>query len=246
MPEKGPNLAGKDIEDLNLAGARLRNVFMPEVRITGAFMRNASIDGDFEGLKINGVLVEPLIEAELERLHPTLAQLRATTADGMRAGFETVYGIWDDLVATASPLGARVHERVDDEWSFAQTMRHLIYATDAWFRHAVLDEAHPYHAIALSHTEATGYDPGIDLDASPEFDEILAVRRESQLALREFVASLADADLERVCQPKASPGHPQGPVRLRDALRVILNEEYWHSTYAKRDLDTLTAAAPSA
>lgn len=32
-----------------------------------------------------------------------------------------------------------------------------------------------------------------------------------------------------------------GAFKIGQSLRVILNEEYWHSTYADRDLNTLSS-----
>lgn len=170
-----------------------------------------------------------------------LSDLQPTTAEGMRAAFEKIYGLWDELVTRASSLDeSLLYEQVAGEWSFVETTRHLVYATDAWFMHAVLDDPHPYHPLALSHTEATGHDPGIDLSATPSFAEALEVRRDRQARVRDFVSSLTDEDLPRVCEPKASPGHPSGQFKLGDCLKVILKEEYWHSTFATRDLDALT------
>ena len=33
-----------------------------------------------------------------------------------------------------------LHLRVDDEWSFVETLRHLVFATDAWAGRTILDE----------------------------------------------------------------------------------------------------------
>ena len=36
---------------------------------------------------------------------------------------------------------------VEDEWSLAQTLRHLVLATDAWLRGGVLRLEQPFHEI---------------------------------------------------------------------------------------------------
>ena len=243
MTEAAPDLSGRDLTHLKLHGTRLRGVEFLNTKITSAYFENATIEGDFEGLTMNGVLVAPLIEAEIERLHPVLKQLRTLrTADELRANLETAFGIWDALIERAASLSdAVIHERVDQEWSVVETLRHLIYATDCWFRHVVLDLPSPYHAIALSHAEARGHDPGIDLDASPSFDEVVVVWRENMAELRTFAASISDNDLPREHEAKASPGHPYGAHSVRSVFWVIGNELYWHSTYAARDLDALAA-----
>ena len=35
-----------------------------------------------------------------------------------------------------------LHRSVDGEWSFIETLRHLVFATDAWVRRAMLGDAH--------------------------------------------------------------------------------------------------------
>jgi len=230
-----------DLRDLNFEGARLRNVNFHNARITGAWLEDASIEGDFEGLTMNGVEVAPLIEGELRRRHPILAKIDSRSAAALRESLEDVYAIWDALGARAEAMGeAGLHTQVDEEWSFTETTRHLIYATDAWFRHCVLDDPDAYHALALSHTEARGFDPGIDLDASPTFAEVMQVRRANQSQLRAYLAPLTDDDVAQTCTP-THPGHPSGTFRIGQAIGVIVNEEFWHSTYANRDLDALTA-----
>ncbi len=226
-----------------LTNARVRRIEGINARITGAFFLNASIDGDFEGLTMNGVLVAPLIESELKKQHPILARNNSRSAEALRTGVEDVYAVWDGLEQRAAALDdAQLHERVDEEWSFAETMRHLIYATDCWFRRGVLDEPQPFHTLGVTHSEAHGQVPGIDLEATPTYAEVIAARRENQAAVRDYAATLTDEKV-KVTHTPTGPGHPHGEVRVGDAFWVIVNEEYWHSTYATRDLDALTAAS---
>ena len=43
--------------------------------------------------------------------------------------------LWSGTVARARKLPEPVlHEQVDGEWSFVQTHRHLVLATDCWLR----------------------------------------------------------------------------------------------------------------
>jgi hypothetical protein len=173
--------------------------------------------------------------------HPILARNDSRSADALRAGIEDVYAVWAGLEQRAAALDeSQLHERVDDEWSFVETMRHLIYATDCWFRRGVLDESEPFHAIGVTHTEAHGLVPGIDLEASPTYADVIAARRENQAAVRDYAATLTDESVKEKRMP-TGPGHPEGPVGVGDAFWVVVNEEFWHSTYAARDLDFLTA-----
>jgi hypothetical protein len=87
--------------------------------------------------------------------------------------------------------------RVDGEWSFAQTLRHLM-ATDAWLRVSLqavpLDEA--FHPWGLPHAEFAqdGFDDSGFTDP-PSYDAVLAVRGERVAMVTAFLADLDDADL---------------------------------------------------
>ena len=241
MTEPGPDLSGRDIGRINLVGSRVRGLWLANAKVTGAWMENADVWGDFEGLRMNGVEVAPLIDAELKKRHPILARNDSRSADALRGGVEEVYALWDDLERRVAALDeSQLHERVDDEWSFVETMRHLIYATDCWFRRGVLDEPQPFHALGVTHSEAHGLVPGIDLDATPTYADVIAARRENQAAIRDCAATLTDESVNETRMP-TGPGHPEGPVRVGDAFWVVVNEEFWHSTYAARDLDLLAA-----
>jgi hypothetical protein len=234
------DLSGKDIEFLDLGAARVRNANFEGLRVDDSWMPATTINGMYSGLVVNGIAVAPHVFAEIRRLHPLLAELSPKTADGVRHGFDVVYGLWDALEARAAELDEEVlRQRVDDEWCFVETMRHLIYATDCWFVRVVLDDPEPFHQLARSHTPAHGSDPGIDVDADPSYADVLAARHARQSRVRTSLATLTDADLDSVCEP-TTPGNPPGSHKLGDALRTILDEEYWHSTYATRDLDALT------
>ena len=58
-----------------------------------------------------------------------------------------IEGLWSGTVARARKLPEPVlHEQVNGEWSFVQTHRHLVLATDCWLRRMVKGIARPYHA----------------------------------------------------------------------------------------------------
>ena len=75
---------------------------------------------------------------------------------------------------------AALAEQVDEEWSFEQTLRHLVFITDAWASRTVLDEPMPYHPLGLPQSwypAAAAAALGIDLTAQPGYAEILAAPR---------------------------------------------------------------------
>jgi hypothetical protein len=149
------DLSGARFERADLSGARLRLVDLRGVRVQQAVLQGAvlrgvelvdvDIDGEVAGLTINGVDVAPLIEAELDRRHPEWAKLRPTDPAGFREAWTLLEQLWDDTVERARELDPELlHESVDGEWSFIQTLRHLVFATDAWIRRALLGDPSPW------------------------------------------------------------------------------------------------------
>lgn len=244
MPyEKGPSLAGVRLEDLDLSDARLHAPNFEGARITDGWFRNADISADIEGLRLNGVEVEPLVIAELERRQPERVKLRASDPQGLAEAWEMIESLWEDTVARARKLPeSKLHERVDDEWSFVETLRHLLMATDCWLRRMVKGMGRPYHPWGLAGSWLTDPEPwGIDPHADPSLQEVLGVRRERMAEVAEAIGALTTAELERVCAPPATPGHPNREHTVLECLHVILNEEWEHNGYARRDLDILEA-----
>jgi uncharacterized damage-inducible protein DinB len=239
--EKGPALGGARLEDLDLSHARLHAPNFEGAKITDAWFYNADISGDLEGLRLNGVEVAPLVMAELERRSPERAELRAADPGGLADAWAMVEDLWQSTVARARRLPeAALYERVDDEWSFVETLRHLVVATDCWLRRMVKGMDHPYHPWGLAGSWLT--DPaswGIDPLASPSLQDVLELRRERMDEVRETIGAVTAEELDRVCEPPVSPGHPNIDHTVRACLHVILNEEWEHNGYARRDLDIL-------
>jgi len=239
----GPDdLSGTEFIETNFAGSVFREVDLSGTRIRGALLNAADIDGVIDGLRVNGVEVAPLVEAELDRMYPKRTKLRPSTPDGMRIAWETVEAFWAPTMARAGSLPEEdLHRSVDGEWSFVQTLRHLVMATDLWFGQAVLGRDRPYHPLGLPATFIkNGADLGIDLGADPSFAEVVAVRAGRMAEVREFLATVTQEDLDRVREPNAPPGWPSpGPRAASACLRVIFNEECAHHSFAVRDLDTM-------
>ena len=239
--QKGPALSGARLEDLDLTNSRLHAPNFEGAKMTDAWLYNADISGDLEGLRLNGVEVAPLVMAELERRSPERAKLRAADPDGLADAWAMIEGLWQSTNARAGKLPEPVlHERVDDEWSFVETHRHLVLATDCWLRRMVKGMDYPYHPWGLAGSWLT--DPaswGLDPQASPSFHDVLHLRRERMDEVRQTIGALTADELERVCTPPASPGHPNRDHTVRACLHVILNEEWEHNGYARRDLDII-------
>ena len=142
--------AGAAFEQVTFAGARFRQVDLSGVRIRSAYLRDLDIGGEVERLLVNGIDVAPLIEAELDRRHPERTKLRPTDAAGFREAWDVIEQLWAGTVARARELDpALLHDRVDDEWSFIETLRHLVFATDAWVGRVVLGDPSPWDPLDL-------------------------------------------------------------------------------------------------
>lgn len=229
--------------DLDWRGARFREIDFSGAVMRGVEMVDVTVDGEVERLVVNGVDVAPLVEAELDRRDPERAMMRPADADGFRAAWTVLERRWEDTVARARTLPPDLlRESVGGEWSFVQTLRHLVFATDSWVSRALLGEAAPWHPLALP-WDAMTPDPAVpwDRDAQPSLDEVLAVRAERQGVVRSVLADLTDERLTHDTETPAGSGWPPPgsthPVAL--VLRIVLREEWEHRGYAERDLDAL-------
>jgi hypothetical protein len=230
--------------DVDLSHARVHAPDFEGARITDGWFRNANFSGNIEGLVINDVEVAPLVAAELDRRFPERMRLRPTDPLGFANAWDVIEEVWDTTVGRARQLPSRaLDERVDDEWSFIETLRHLVHATDSWHRRMVLGMPAPYHEIGLAASGlgvSSDGELGTDPSATPSLDDVLAVRRGRMDDVAATMRALTAEELSRVCVPPNDLGWPREPHDVRSCLRVILNEEWEHSRYANRDLDVLT------
>ena len=235
---------GAEFVDLSMAGSLFREVDLSGARMRGVLLTGADIDGVIHGLTVNGVEVAPLVEAELDRRYPERAGLRATTPDGLREAWAAVELFWAGTMRRAGALPEEdLHRSVNEEWSFAQTLRHLVFATDAWLGHAGLGQARPFHPIALPPTFIKDADTyGIDPRATPTYAEVVQVRAERLGQVREFLAAVDQDELDRARGPNAEPGWPPpAPRSAIECLHDIHREERAHHRFADRDLALQTA-----
>jgi hypothetical protein len=237
---------GARFTSVNLGAATFRSCDFRGVTIVDAMLVDLSISGLVSNLVVNDVDVTAYVTAELERRRPERAQLReVTSADDYRAMWDTIERLWAEVADRVRrlPEPAR-QERVEDEWSIVETLRHLVFVTDAWACRTVLDDPMPYDRLGFTHT---GYPPrdaatlGIDLDARPSFDEVMAVRIERMAIVRQILDGLADADLGRLCSRSPAPGYPEEPRTVGHCLRAVMDEECEHYRYTDRDLSVLEA-----
>ena len=130
---------------------------------------------------------------------------------------------------------------VGGEWSFAQTLRHLVLATDVWLRGAILEIEQPLHPLGQPDAsfETDGRDMSIFTTVTPSYADVLEVRAGRVAMVRDFLATVTSDELAAT---RRNPHDPQYPETVLSCLHVILNEEWEHQRYAVRDLDTIEAA----
>ena len=168
-----------DVADLR--GARFTDCDLTGVTIRDGWLANVSISGYLSNVTVNGVEVSDFVSAELDRRHPERVQFREVqTADDVRAMWDTIERLWAQAIERAGRQpAAALTQQVNEEWSFTQTLRHLVFITDAWASRTVLDEEVPYHPLGLPQSWYPAADAaalGIDPTAQPGYAEILAAR----------------------------------------------------------------------
>jgi uncharacterized protein YjbI with pentapeptide repeats len=239
------NLRGASFTRVHLNDATMHSVDFAGVRMRGVELVDVEISGELENVVVNGVDIAPLINAELDRRTPERALMRPDDSDGFRAAWAALERLWDGTVARARSFPESVlHQSVDGEWSFIQTVRHLNFASAAWVDRMILGNVSPWHPLDLPWDDAPGWD-GIpwDREARPSLDEVLAVRRKRQATVRHALESLTDEQLASRLT-RAEPGYPQEEeFPLKTCLRIALNEEWEHRLYAERDLTALEKAS---
>jgi len=240
---KKVHLNDAQFEDVDLTGAQFRDVFFKDVVMRSTGLVNVRIDGDLlENVVINGIDVAPLVQAELERLDPDRAKMRPTDPAGFREAWVTLERLWAGTVDRARQLpDPALHESVDGEWSFIETLRHLAFATECWLLRAILGEPQPWAPLSLPWDQMPDTE-GVprDRSARPSLDEALALRLDRQAAVRHYLETLDDETLAADTVAVEATGWPEPrSYPVRDCLLTLLNEEWWHRQFALRDLAVL-------
>jgi hypothetical protein len=237
---------GASFTSANFTGATFRDCDLRQVKITDSWLVDVRLSGLVSNLVVNDVDVTAYVEGELDKQHPERVQVRAMrTASDYRAMWDTIEDLWSQTVARAGLLPSlALDQRVDDEWSFIQTLRHLVFATDRWGGHMILGERAPYHRLGLPCDAYPRVDDaalGLDLDARPPLAEVLEARGTRMALVRGVVDELTDDGLDRDCPRLPAPGYAEEAYTVGRCLTVIMQEECEHRRYAVRDLAVLEA-----
>ncbi len=245
------DLRGARFVATSLAGAHFERADLSGVVMRGVDLAGAELDSPWlleEGstLLVNGVDIVPLVDAELDRRFPGRELRRASDPESLRAAWAAIESSWADVLARVEQMPAgTVDMSIGGEWSFSQTLRHLVMATDTWLRKAIQGIAAPYHPLGQPHVEyaTDGYDTSVFRDGIPTFAEVLAARADRVAMVRDFIAG---ATPELLAAPRPSAWSPQVSKTVLSCLHTILEEEWEHQRYAVRDLDAIAAGRDGA
>ena len=138
-------------KDQDLTDAEFRECDLTRARLIGVVMQDAVIDGLVSNLVVNGVEVTSYVETELDRRHPVRLLIRSADPADLRQGFLQLRADWAATLERLQgmPEGSE-HQRVGGEWSTVETLRHLVFVHDSWFRRCCLGSTERFTAIGLA------------------------------------------------------------------------------------------------
>src|SRR5579875_3026207 len=230
-------------EDQDLIDAEFRECDLTRARLIGVVMQDAVIDGLVSNLVVNGVEVTSYVEAELDRRHPVRLLIRSADPAGLRHAVRQLRADWAATLGRlrGMPEGS-ADQRVGGEWSAVETLRHLVFVHDSWFRRCCLGSTEPFTAIGLAGELVPDQgEQGLDRAAAPGLDEVLAVRGVQGAELERWLSTVTPSELSAPAPVPAGQGWPpyaRGKSVL-ECVHVVLNEDWAHHGFCVRDLDLL-------
>lgn len=227
-----------DLSESVFWGVDLQRALFRDVNFTGATMKSVwlvdvQIDGLVDRLVVNGVDVTEYVQTH-DPWQPLRGMLRPTDTAGLRATWSELARVWNVTIDEARSLSdEQRHRSVDGEWSFVQTLRHLVFAIDKWF--TVPLDGGTFSPMGLPNKGSADFPwPGLDPSESPSFDEVLATRADRWARLGAYLDNIAVTDFDRQIDVLEN-----GTVPLIECLYTVFEEEFEHRRYSLRDLAKL-------
>jgi hypothetical protein len=230
--------------DEDLHGAEFRECDLTGARLIGVVMQDAVIDGLVTNLMVNGVEVTEYVEAELDRCHPVRVLIRSEDPADLREASRQLQAGWAATIERIRRAPGIERRSVNDEWSAVQTLRHLLFVHDSWFRRCCLGSTELFTPMGIGpDVEPYRGAHGLDLSLDPDFDEIVSVR-DAQAA--ELEAWLDKVTAVQLAAPAPVPDDDVWPPyargrSVRRCLGTVLNETFEHHRFCVRDLDLIEA-----
>jgi hypothetical protein len=218
---------------VDLQRATFRDVDLMGARISHARLVDVVIDAEIDRLVINGVDVTAYVN-ERDEWFPLRSHLHPTQPDRMREGWQEFVTAWSTTIQRAQDLpDEQRHASVDGEWSFVDTIRHLVFATDKWFTVPIVGGA--FHPLGLPNSGSAAFPwPGLDVVADATFDDAVAAWRDRAALLRDHLDGIEPPALDAEVIVLEN-----GPSAAHDCIGVVFEEHFQHLRYAIRDLDRL-------
>jgi hypothetical protein len=219
---------------VDLRRATFRDVDLMGARISHARLVDVVIDAEIDRLVVNGVDVTAYVN-ERDPWFVLRSRLRPSDPDSVRDGWQAFDAAWERLIERA--LGLTEEQRsasVDGEWSFVQTIRHLVFATDKWFTLPILGGT--FHPMGVPNSGSADFGwPGLDAAADPTSEAAVTAWRDRSAQLRDYLADI---------EPEALTGEvvvlENGVSAVHDCIGVVFEEHFHHLRYAERDLRRLS------
>jgi hypothetical protein len=226
--------------DQDLTEAEFRECVLDRARLIGVVMQDAEIDGLVTNLVVNGVEVTSYVEAELDRRHPVRLLIRSAEPGDLREAHRQLREGWLSTVERMRGTPGIEHESVNEEWSAVETMRHLVFVHDSWFRRCCLGSTEAFTPIGIG---PVGVEQGLDRGAEPSLDEVAAVREQQATELDAWLDAVTPDQLR---EPAPIPDDGRWPPyargrSVRQCLGTVLNESFEHHGFCVRDLDLIEA-----
>jgi uncharacterized damage-inducible protein DinB len=200
---------------------------------------------------VNDIDVTDYVESELDKRYPERVQLReVTTVEDHRAMWDTIERLWAESRAHAETLSVEMrNERVGDEWSFVQTMRHLVMAIDTWIGRMIHQDPTANHPLGLPPTDASAEtiaELGADVDATPSYDEVVALHEQRRAQVRAVLDTLTESQLDEPRTATLATEWGEETRTVRQCLRTVFHEHIAHRRFIERDLAVLEARSATA
>lgn len=230
--------------DEDLHDTEFRECDLTGARLIGVLMQDAVIDGLVTNLVVNGVEVTGYVEAELDRRHPVRVLIRSEEPAELREAARQLRAGWAATIERIRRTPGIERRSVNDEWSAAQTMRHLVFVHDSWFRRCCLGSTELFTPMGIGPTVepyrgAHGLDPTVD----PALDEIVRMREAQDAELQAWLDEVTAEQLAAqapVPEDDVWPPYARGRS-VRQCLGTVLNETFEHHNFCVRDLDLIEA-----
>jgi hypothetical protein len=230
--------------DEDLQGAEFRECDLSGARLIGVVMQDAVIDGLITSLVVNGVEVTEYVEAELDRRHPVRVLIRSQDPADLREAARQLHVGWAATIERIRRTPGSEHRSVNDEWSAVQTLRHLVFVHDSWFRRCCLGTTELFTPMGIGPADEPYREAhGLDLSLDPDLDEIVRVRAAQSAELEAWLDEVTAVQLAaRAPVPDDDVWPPYARGRLvRQCLGTVLNETFEHHNFCVRDLDLIEA-----